>query len=773
MQVRAITSALGARLVQVGPAFWLALVWLLAAYRAGGYLPRTWLPLALVIGFAGLLTSAFRAHVRPSSKLLLLVLGLSSVYVLWMALSVTWAMGPGPAWEEAARAGFYLVFFALALAYLGGRRAREAAPSKPGARPAPRVGATLQPGARAGGRSLLLAAGLVIVVIALYRFAFPGEGDFFLARRLGFPLAYPNGAGSFYLLLAWPLLWLAADPGRRLWVRALSLGTIAALVQLAILTQSRGVAATLGMSALVYFLLTPARLRSLVFLAIPALPAALSFGPLTAYYSAGAGAVDRAVALSWLTGSFAAAAVAGLFLSRADRRVRITSRVHAATSVVIIVALLAGASLGVLELRDRVGDLSEWASETASTFVGDEGAGESGGGEGRFGDLGGNGRGLLWRTAWEGFLDSPIVGNGAGSYRYLNELHRTDPTVTAQQAHSIELDILNETGIVGMALFVSAFGTALGIVLAPRFRSWWALIRRRRPLLLSATASYAGDRTSVGDQAWIAALTGALLFYFVHASVDWTWHFPGVTLGAFLLLAYALSTAVTPQVERPTPPGRRGLSGPLFRIGLGIVSLAVLVGAGLPYLSSQYENAALARMRTDTKAALGRASTAHILFPVSSEPLLVRANIYQSAAGNAAALDDAAERATGVRDALALALVACERAAEKESASYRVHFESGLAALDLLAARDARAVYGESARRWAGLGTTADAGESAVMRLAGEGERSGVAEILALSGEELLARAQEDLKTALARNPLDAQLKEITRVMEGGTAAGG
>ena len=690
---------------------------------------------------------------------MLVVLGLFALYVVWMALSVTWAMGPGPAWHEAARTGFYLVFFALALTYLG------------------------RPGAQTAERFLLLAAGLVIVAMALWAFVFPTEADFFLARRLGFPIAYPNGTGSFYLLLVWPLLWLAADPRGRLWMRALSLGTITALVQLGILTQSRGAAAALVLSALLYFLLTPARLRSLVFLILPALLVALSFEPLTAYYSEGANQVDRSVALLWIASSWLVAAVAGVVLSLVDRRLRLTPRVRLGVSAVVVVVLLAGAGLGFVQFQNRVGDVSAWASDALSTFIDDEGGAEGAGiGDSRFGDLRGNGRGPMWRTAWEGFLDSPIIGNGAASYRYLNELHRPSPTMTGQQAHSIELDVLDETGVVGMILFVGAFGSALGLALAPRFRSWWALFRRRRPFFLTANAPQfvpgARPASGFGDQAWIAALTGAVLFWFIHASVDWIWHLPGVTLGALLLLAYALATSVVrPEavIDEQAPPAasspapRRDSWSATFRIALAVVSFGVVVAVGLPYLSYQYENVALSRMRTDTETALGHASTARYLFPVSAEPFLIRANVYRAAAQAATDIQDPGARSTAVREALALAVAANERAIEKERASSQVHQEAGMATLDLLAARNAGSVYGDRAESWAGLGAATETragSESPALLLATDDERRRVQEILALTDQELLRRAREHLEAARERDPLDGQLAKILPAIE-------
>lgn len=742
MHAKALTSGLSSWILRSGPLGVLVAIWLMSAYETGGYGVEQWFPFAILTAFIGLVVTVLRAYREPPPKRLLIVLALFAIYVIWMALSTIWAMGRASAWEESARAGFYLVFFALALTYVW--QARDRSP----------------------GRGLLVIAALVLVGVAVVRLAAGDipEGDF-LGKRYQFPITYSNGAAGFYYLLIWPLLWLAADPRGRLWIRALALGAIPPLLQLGLLTQSRGGLAALAISAVFYFLFSPARLRSLVFLVVPALVVGFSFVPLATYYTDGPDQVGATLALLWLAGSWVGVSVVGLVLALVDRRIPVPGRLRLAVSVIVLVAVLAGIGFGTLRLQQRVGDIGEWVSDTTSRFFestpNDPSEGLSGT---RFGMVGGSGRGVLWKSGWQGFLDSPVIGNGAGSFIYVNELYRTKPRTNAKQAHSIELDQLGETGLVGFVLFVGMFASAAGIAVAPRFRSWWTFARRRRPLLLNAADDHPGEAGDVAGQAWTMALLSALALWTVHASVDWIWHLPSVTLGALFLLALALSANAPHRAASARAP--RALGG-AFRIGLGIVALAVLAATVLPYLSLQYEKAALTKVRTDPRSALAYTSTAHALFPVSPEAFALRAYVYRALAQDAADRPDRGRMGTSVLESLALALAADERAIHEDRASSVRHYQAAMAALDLLAARDPQLAIGAQAARWAGTGIDT-AGEDPVltdgslaMILADVSERETAEEILGLTNQGLLERAGQHLDAALERNPLDLSINNL------------
>ena len=65
-------------------------------------------------------------------------------------------------------------------------------------------------------------------------------------------------------------------------------------------------------------------------------------------------------------------------------------------------------------------------------------------------------RWVWWKEAASAFGDRPIAGWGAGSFGVLHLLYRHD-SLSVQQPHSVPLQFLAETGLIGAALGLGAF----------------------------------------------------------------------------------------------------------------------------------------------------------------------------------------------------------------------------------------------------------------------------------------------------------------------------
>lgn len=80
---------------------------------------------------------------------------------------------------------------------------------------------------------------------------------------------------------------------------------------------------------------------------------------------------------------------------------------------------------------------------------------------------------LMWQSAWNMFLDHPIIGVGAQNYEYQYQNHYISPLAKERgqmHAHSNVFQLLAEQGLVGFAAFCLLFGVILR-------RSWQGMRR--------------------------------------------------------------------------------------------------------------------------------------------------------------------------------------------------------------------------------------------------------------------------------------------------------
>jgi O-antigen ligase len=141
-----------------------------------------------------------------------------------------------------------------------------------------------------------------------------------------------------------------------------------------------------------------------------------------------------------------------------------------------------------------------------------------------------------WRVGLDAFERRPLAGVGSGGFRveWLRERRIPEPV---KDTHSLEIEIASELGLVGLL--------ALAMMIAGVVGSGRRALRREP----GVTAG------------WCAAL----LVWFLHASIDWDWQLPAVTLpaivlaGALIALAEAAPTAAAEAPRTPRSPAE--LSG--------------------------------------------------------------------------------------------------------------------------------------------------------------------------------------------------------------------
>jgi hypothetical protein len=547
----------------------LAAALLVMAAEEAGFRVTTWGPVALLaLALLTITVVAVGAPPRPS-RAAALALGLFAAYTLWSYLSILWADRQGPALDGANRTLLYLLILLVFASWPLGARA---------------------------GRLVLAVLGLGIAALGLVELVRVHLSDqpvsFFLEGRLVEPAGYVNANVALWTLGLLACLALAADRNSPLPLAGAALGGSGVLAALALLGQSRGwlVALPVGLIALVAA--APGRTRMLAVIAGVAATTALASSRLLAVHDDFSRArlddlVADALAATIVSAAVLALAGAALLLLARNRAAERQPRERRAPSRGALAGLAAGllvALLAVLALAGVPGRASDaWADFKEG--------GQPASGSSRFTSLG-TYRYDFWRVAWEVFEDNPVAGIGAENYQE-EYLRRGNSFEQPRYAHSLELGVLSQTGIVGAGLLFGALGAALVAALA----------RRRR----------AGP-----ELAWLSAgALGMFAYWLAHASVDWLWEFPA--LGGLAFAALGLAVAPEPADEAVA---RRPLSRSSVVLG-AVVLIACALALAAPVLAERSVQRALDTWRSDPDAAFEQLDRADTLNPLSDRARVV------------------------------------------------------------------------------------------------------------------------------------------------------
>lgn len=506
----------------------------------------------------------------------------------WTLLSIFWTSVPAAAVEYSERVFAYATLFALGL------------------------WAT-----RLLGRRMLLAlapvaiAGAIVGVATTIAIATGSNVTWYLHEdaTLRFPIGYRNANAAFFLICLWPLLGLASWNEWRWQLRALMIAMGTVLIELAVLSQSRGSIPALIFALLVYLVFAPRRLRAAAILglaALPAIPALPALLDVYRYGHANAGVVPllhhaaRAIGVTSALSLVVASVVLRLVYPRlrlGPSRVRLVSW---ASAIAAIVVVLVGGAIFVSRHGGPIGFVDQRISQFGKTgYPNLRGQGI------RFGANIGSNRHDFWRVSADQGIAHPLLGGGAGSFQLAYLLHKRSDE-NPRDPHSIEALAFSELGVPGLILLVLFVGgSALAAV-----RS-----RRRGPMVAAALAAAA----AAGGTQW-----------FVHGSYDWFWQYPGITGPGVYLLGVAAAPGLA-SVARGRAKGARALA----------VSAAValaLVAAPL-FLSGRYSQQAEAEAASDPSKALDDLDRAAELNPLSDQPLLAKGAVASSSGQRRVALD--------------------------------------------------------------------------------------------------------------------------------------
>jgi O-antigen ligase len=580
---------------------WALLVALLAAAAYAAFaegatrLPQeSWLQLALLVT-ALVAAGAFLygGGVRPAaSPLAWTGVGLLAAFAVWTGVTILWSVTPDRSWMSLNRALAYALCVVLALA----------------------VGSSLP---RARER---LARGLAIIAVPVALYALGGKtlpqlfdhaGNL---TRLRAPFGYWNALALFAVMALFPTLRLAADPARTPWRRVSALGGVYLLLLVLGLTYSRGgiLAFVVGMTVFIVF--TTERMRTLfalwVAMILVNVPLLFAIGS-TALTTNGVPVDQRTgparnVLIAFLV-TLGLLALAGRGLIALEKRRAFTpargrriGRVLAAGSIALVLlgtfnALISGqlASAARSFTDIKKGDALTDPNRVLSANSGN--------------------RWTWWQEAAGAWSAKPAGGWGAGSFPVTHDLYRTR-LLPVQQPHSVPLQFLAETGLVGMLL---AMGGLLALLAA-------AVSRVRAEAWRESGAP--------PGRGYAAALLAVPSAWLAHCFLDWDWDIPGATLPMLIALGVVAARPARAVASGPVRPGEGGVRAAGFALGVLAIVLAVL-SAALPALAQTRTASALAAVgksepsEEELADAAADAELAADLNPLAVEPLFAAASI--------------------------------------------------------------------------------------------------------------------------------------------------
>jgi O-Antigen ligase len=457
----------------------LLLVPTVLAFFSGGYFDEPRLIATLVTWGLVLVVALVSRTPLPSSLHGRIALAGLAVIAAWTGISLAWAPLSEPATANVVRVLLYLGALVAAIALLRDRLAARAV------EPVLAFGTVVVIGYGLAGRLL---PGIV-------QLAQSAKAD----GRLEQPITYWNAEGALAAIGFVLCVRLAGTDSRPVPLRAVAASACALLGLGVYLSFSRGAIAAAVVGLIVLLAAAPSwsQLRSAGIAVAAGVVVALACAGFPGVASL-EGSIDQretdgAIALAILVAVMLAAGFAQWWACRAERDGRAAAgqvphagRLPALAAVVVVIGL-AGLVAGGLGERGEADELSRREGAARLTSV-----------ESRRYDY--------WRVGLESFARHPFGGVGAAGFRV--EWVRDRPVAEpALEVHSLPLEMATELGIPGVLGLVMLVG---GVGLAGV-----AALRREPALAPGACA---------------AATVWAL-----HATIDWDWQIPAVTLPAIVL----------------------------------------------------------------------------------------------------------------------------------------------------------------------------------------------------------------------------------------------
>jgi len=506
-------------------------------------------------------------------------------YTAWSFASIGWADDGGVALEGADRTLLYLATFLLFALW------------------------PQRPDTAAWVLGLWTLGVGVLATITLLRVGTAADPTtFFDGDRMIKPAGYANAAAATWLIAFWPAVTFAAGARVPWLLRGIAAALAVVLLDLALLSQSRGSVLALPVCLVLLVAIVPGRLRTIAALvpilgaAALALPKVLDVGDVLDTRNVTAAAVKDAASTA-MTTVLLLAVLAGVVVALAAAwetlrppAAETAARVRRAWTVVVVAGAILGAAGGLVAIGNPVHRIDRAWHSFKGAYNDDASGGRLTSG------LGSN-RYDFYRVSLDVFADHPIGGVGADNF-FQDYLARGTSNETPRYPHNLALRTLAETGIVGTLLLLAAFLAALAAA--------WRAMRAADPL----AATVAGGAVM------------AFLYWVVHGMTDWFWEWAGLGAPAFAVLGLACALAPRRGVEDVAQPARvASRTRPAVLAGAAAVLVLCALAIGSPWQAQHDITRAGAVFATRPFEAYSRLDRAANLDPVSDQPALIAGSI--------------------------------------------------------------------------------------------------------------------------------------------------
>jgi len=559
-----------------------ALFWI--AWDNGSYGLESRNALAIAIWWTVIVVIVFGLLPREKPSRASLTIGaLMGALALWILASLLWTASAEKTFDEFNRLTLYFGVFVLACAIV------------------PRTSVARWIDGLAAALSL-------VAGIALVSRLFPGsfqtrDLETFLpaaVTRLSFPLGYWNGLAILVALAVPPLLSIAVV-GRTPAIRGIALAPVPVIASVIYLASSRGGVVCAALGGLVFLILTERRWVAGSAVAVSALGSSVAIGVLVQRAELVDGPLHtdlvehqgRSAALLIILACAATGAVWGIgtrvLLGRAINAPPIVGWV--VVLVVIVVSVIGVRSAGPVEqFRTFKKPPSELGAIDRGDFVTQHLLSSRG-----------SGRWQFWDAAIEQWRQTPLWGDGAGSYESW-WAENGSIALFVRDAHSLYLEVLGELGLVGFALVLALVGSGVGV----------GIVRAR---------AASGD-----ERVRAAALTAVFTAYAASASFDWVWELTAISVVGFVALGLISGPATAipaplSVIEGEAPRRRPGA----FGLGVAAVLIAwvIVFAQAIPLLAQrEVDKSRAASARGNVRDALDAAESARDIQPWAATPYL-------------------------------------------------------------------------------------------------------------------------------------------------------